>query len=286
MPIVRSFVESIMGKKPETGVDPMEAVAMGAAIQAGILSGEVRGDIVLLDVTPLTLGVEVLGGLTEPLIDRNTTIPTAKSKIFTTAADNQTVVTINVVQGERAMAADNVSLGSFNLGGIPPTARGIPQIEVKFDLDADGILNVAAKDLGTQKEAKITITASTKLAKDEINKMKSDAKEHIEQDKANREKVETKNEAENLIYSTEKLLAEQLKDKITEEQKLKVEGSIKELKEVLDKDTEIIKLKLDELKRISSEVNAMLYQQTPQSGAKQWKYTTTETPSNEQTSSK
>jgi molecular chaperone DnaK len=284
MPIVRSFVESIMGRKPETGVDPMEAVAMGAAIQAGILSGEVRGDIVLLDVTPLTLGVEVLGGLTEPLIDRNTTIPTAKSKIFTTAADNQTVVTVNVVQGERTMAADNISLGSFNLGGIPPTARGIPQIEVTFDLDADGILNAAAKDLGTQKEAKITITASTKLAKDEIDKMKLNAEEHAEQDKVKREKVEIRNEAENLIYSTEKLLREQLKDKITDEQKQKLESAIKELKDVLDKDTETIKLKLDDLKRISSEVNAVLYQQTPRSGAKQWTYTTKETPSDKQSS--
>lgn len=285
MPIVRSFVESIMGKKPETGVDPMEAVAIGAAIQAGILGGEIRGDIVLLDVTPLTLGVEVLGGLTEPLIDRNTTIPTTKAKIFTTAADNQTSVTINVVQGERTMAADNVSLGSFNLGGIPPTARGVPQIDVKFDLDADGILNVAAKDLGTQKEAKITITASIKLAKDEIDKMKKDAEVHTEQDRARREKVETRNEAENFIYSTEKLLREQLKDKISEEQKLKVEAAIKELKDVLDKDLDTIKLKLDELKRISSEVNAALYQHIPQSGAKQWKYTTTETPSDQQTPS-
>src|SRR5246127_1131788 len=175
IPLVKKFVANLMGKEPEAGIDPMEAVALGAAVQAGIIGGEVTSDIVLLDVTPLTLGLEVLGGLREPIIDRNTTIPTSKSKIFTTAADNQTAVTIHVVQGERPMAADNVSLGSFNLSGILPAPRGIPQIEVKFDIDANGILNVAAKDLATQKEAKITITASTKLAKEDIEKMTKDA---------------------------------------------------------------------------------------------------------------
>ncbi|TBR22634.1 MAG: molecular chaperone DnaK, partial [Candidatus Nitrosotenuis sp.] len=168
IPLVKKFVGDVIGKDPESGVDPMEAVAVGAAIQAGIIAGDVTSDIVLLDVTPLTLGVETLGGLREPLIERNTTIPTSKTKIFTTAADNQTAVTIHVVQGERPMAADNVSLGSFNLTGLPPAPRGIPQIEVKFDIDANGILNVTAKDLGTKKEAKITIQAGSKLSKDEI----------------------------------------------------------------------------------------------------------------------
>ena len=165
MPIVRQFVASVMGKEPERGVDPMEAVAMGAAVQGAIIAGDVSTDILLVDVTPLTLGVEVLGGLKEPLIERNTTIPSKKSKVFTTAADYQTAVTIHVVQGERPMASDCVSLGIFNLSGIPPAPRGVPQIEVTFDIDANGILNVTAKDLATSKEAKITITANTKLSK-------------------------------------------------------------------------------------------------------------------------
>ncbi|KKK76394.1 hypothetical protein LCGC14_2864080, partial [marine sediment metagenome] len=175
MPLVRKFVGSVMGREPESGVDPMEAVATGAAIQAGIIAGDVTSDIVLLDVTPLTLGIETLGGIREPLIERNTTIPTSKNKVFTTAADNQTAVTIHVVQGERPMAADNVSLGSFNLTDLPPAPRGIPQIDVKFDIDANGILNVTATDLGTKKDAKITIEAGSKLSKDEIEKLKEDA---------------------------------------------------------------------------------------------------------------
>src|SRR5207245_1791570 len=218
MPLVRKFVASVLGKEPEAGVDPMEAVALGAGIQAGIIAGEVTSDIVLLDVTPLTLGVEVLGGLREPLIERNTTIPTSKSKVFTTAADNQTAVTVHIVQGERPMAADNVSLGSFNLSGIPPAPRGIPQIEVKFDIDANGILNVTAKDLGTQKEAKITITASTKLSKDEIEKLRKDAEVYADQDKKKKEEIEIKNEAEGYIYTTKKLINQDQKDKITQEQ--------------------------------------------------------------------
>ena len=172
IPLVRKFVGNLIGKEPESGVDPMEAVALGAAIQAGIIAGDVASDIVLLDVTPLTLGIETLGGVREPLIERNTTIPTSKSKVFTTAADNQTAVTIHIVQGERPMAADNVSLGSFNLSDLPPAPRGVPQIEVKFDIDANGILNVTATDLGTKKEAKITIEAGSKLSKDEIEKIK------------------------------------------------------------------------------------------------------------------
>jgi molecular chaperone DnaK len=270
IPLVRRFVASVMGKEPESGVDPMEAVALGAGIQAGIIAGDVTSDIVLLDVTPLTLGVEVLGGLREPLIERNTTIPTAKSKIFTTAADNQTAVTIHIVQGERPMASDNVSLGSFNLSGIPPAPRGIPQIEVKFDLDANGILNVTAKDLGTQKEAKITITASTKLSKEEIEKLKKDAELYAEQDKKKKEEIDLKNEAESYIYTTEKLINQDLKDKITQEQGIKVTDAVKELKDVLEKGPTEIKSKLDALKTIVNEISTELYKNvTPPQGSGQ-----------------
>lgn len=270
IPLVRKFVASVTNKEPESGVDPMEAVALGAGIQAGIIAGEVTSDIVLLDVTPLTLGVEVLGGLREPLIERNTTIPTSKSKVFTTAADNQTTVTIHIVQGERPMATDNVSLGSFNLSGIPPAPRGIPQIEVKFDIDANGILNVAAKDLGTQKEAKITITASTKLSKEEIEKLQKDAELYAEQDKKKKEEIDIKNEAENFIYATEKLVNQDLKDKVTQEQGIKVTNAIRELKDVLEKGSVEIKQKLDTLKSIVNEISTELYKNvTPQAGASQ-----------------
>lgn len=270
IPLVRRFVASVMGKEPESGVDPMEAVALGAGIQAGIIAGDVTSDIVLLDVTPLTLGVEVLGGLREPLIERNTTIPTAKSKIFTTAADNQTAVTIHIVQGERPMASDNVSLGSFNFSGIPPAPRGIPQIEVKFDLDANGILNVTAKDLGTQKEAKITITASTKLSKEEIEKLKKDAELYAEQDKKKKEEIDLKNEAESYIYTTEKLINQDLKDKINQEQGIKVTNAVKELKDVLEKGPTEIKSKLDVLKTIVNEISTELYKNvTPPQGSGQ-----------------
>ncbi len=270
MPFIRKFVASVMGKDPESGVDPMEAVALGAAIQAGIIAGEVTSDIVLLDVTPLTLGVEVLGGLREPIIERNTTIPSSKSKVFTTAADNQTAVTIHIVQGERPMAADNVSLGSFNLSGIPPAPRGVPQIDVKFDIDANGILNVTAKDLATQKEAKITITASTKLSKDDIEKMKKDAETFSEQDKKKKEEVEVKNEAQQYIYATEKLITQDLKDKISQDQGIKVSEAIKELKDVLDKDAAEIKPKLDALKKLVNDISTELYKNVtppPEAGA-------------------
>ncbi|HSD05475.1 MAG TPA: molecular chaperone DnaK [Nitrosopumilaceae archaeon] len=270
IPLVRKFVASVMGKEPESGVDPMEAVALGAGIQAGIIAGDVTSDIVLLDVTPLTLGVEVLGGLREPLIDRNTTIPTSKGKVFTTAADNQTAVTIHIVQGERPMATDNVSLGSFNLSGIPPAPRGIPQIEVKFDLDANGILNVVAKDLGTQKEAKITITASTKLSKEEIEKLKKDAELYAEQDKKKKEEIDVKNEAEGYIYTTEKLVNQDLKDKIKPEQVTKVNDAVKELKDVLEKGSIEIKPKLDALKSLVNEISTELYKNvTPPPGSGQ-----------------
>ncbi len=267
IPLVRKFVATVMGKDPEAGVDPMEAVALGAAIQAGIIAGEVTSDIVLLDVIPLTLGVEVLGGLREPIIDRNTTIPTSKSKTFTTAADNQTAVTIHIVQGERPMASDNVSLGSFNLSGIPPAPRGVPQIEVKYDIDANGILNVTARDLATQKEAKITISASTKLSKDDIEKMKKDAETFAEQDKKKKEEVEVKNEAEQYIYTTEKLVNQDLKDKISQDQGIKVTNAIKDLKDVLSKEPAEIKQKLDALKKIVNEITTELYKNvTPPPG--------------------
>lgn len=259
IPLVKKFVGDIIGKNPESGVDPMEAVAMGAAIQAGIIAGDVTSDIVLLDVTPLTLGVETLGGLREPLIERNTTIPTSKTKIFTTAADNQTAVTIHVVQGERPMAADNVSLGSFNLTGIPPAPRGIPQIEVKFDIDANGIINVTAKDLGTQKEAKITIQASSKLSKDEIDKLKQDAEKFADEDKKKKESVDLRNEAESFVYTTEKLITQDLKDKLTQEQGIKISEAVKEVKEVLDKEPEQIRPKLDALKTLVNQVTTELY---------------------------
>jgi len=233
IPLVRKFVGSLIGKEPESGVDPMEAVALGAAIQAGIIAGDVTSDIVLLDVTPLTLGIETLGGVREQLIERNTTIPTSKSKVFTTAADNQTAVTIHVVQGERPMAADNVSLGSFNLTDLPPAPRGIPQIDVKFDIDANGILNVTATDLGTKKEAKITIEAGSKLSKDEIEKLKEDAEKHSEEDKKKKEAIDIKNEAESYIYTTEKLIGQDLKDKIPQEKGIKISDAVKELKDVL-----------------------------------------------------
>ena len=222
MPIVRQFISTIMSKEAEGGIDPMEAVAMGAAIQAAIIAGDVSTDILLVDVTPLTLGVEVLNGLKEPLIDRNTTIPTKKSKVFTTAADYQTAVTIHIVQGERAMASDCVSLGMFNLSGLPPAPRGVPQIEVAFDIDANGILNVTAKDLATAREAKITITANTKLGKDEIEKLKNEADKFAEADKKKREEAEVKNEADNLVYAAEKLIKQDLKDKIKPEQSEKI----------------------------------------------------------------
>ncbi|MDH3611219.1 MAG: molecular chaperone DnaK [Nitrosopumilus sp.] len=270
IPLVKKFVSEVIGKDVESGVDPMEAVAMGAAIQAGIIAGDVTSDIVLLDVTPLTLGIETMGGVREPLIERNTTIPTSKSKVFTTAADNQTAVTIHVVQGERPMANDNVSLGSFNLTDLPPAPRGIPQIEVKFDIDANGIINVTAKDLGTKKEATITIESNTKLSKDEIEKLKEDAEKFSEEDKKKKEKIDLKNEAESFIYTTEKLVNHDLKDKISQEQGIKVSETIKEVKEALDKEPDELKPKLETLKSTVNEITTELYKNvTPPPGPDQ-----------------
>jgi len=264
IPLVKKFVGEVLGKEPESGIDPMEAVAMGAAIQAGIIAGDVTSDIVLLDVTPLTLGIETLGGVREPLIERNTTIPTSKSKVFTTAADNQTAVTIHVVQGERPMATDNVSLGSFNLTDLPPAPRGIPQIEVKFDIDANGIINVAAKDLGTKKEAKITISSNSKLSKEEIEKLKEDAEKFSDEDKKKKEKIDLRNEAESFIYTVEKLVNHDLKDKISQEQGIKVTDAVKEVKESLDKEIDILKPKLDTLKTLVNEITTELYKNSTQ----------------------
>jgi molecular chaperone DnaK len=260
MPIVRQFITNVMGKEPERGIDPMEAVAMGAAIQGAIIAGDVTTDILLVDVTPLTLGVEVLGGLKEPLIDRNTTIPTKKSKVFTTAADYQNAVTVHVVQGERSMAADCVSLGMFNLSGIPPAPRGIPQVEVTFDIDANGILNVTAKDLATSKESKITISANTKLSKDDIERLKKESEQFAEQDKKKKDEAEVKNEADNLIYTAEKLTQQDLKDKIKPEQIEKVNNAVKELREsVTSNNIEEIKKKIEGLKNIVGEISTEAY---------------------------
>jgi molecular chaperone DnaK len=262
MPIVRQFVASVMGKEPDRGIDPMEAVALGAAIQGAIIAGDVSTDILLVDVTPLTLGVEVLGGLKESLIDRNTTIPTKKSKVFTTAADYQTSVTIHIVQGERPMAADCVSLGMFNLSGIPPAPRGIPQVEVTFDIDANGILNVTARDLATSKEAKITIAANNKLSKDEIAKLKKESEQFADADKKKLEEAELKNEADNLIYAAEKLVQHDLKDKIKPDQNEKMSKAIQELRNAISTNNlDEIKNKIQALKNLTGEISSEAYRQ-------------------------
>ncbi|MEX2752967.1 MAG: molecular chaperone DnaK [Candidatus Freyarchaeota archaeon] len=268
MPIVRKFVEDFMGKPAERGVDPMECVAMGAAIQGAVLAGEVT-DILLLDVTPLSLGVETLGGVVAKIIERNTTIPTRRSQIFTTASDFQTTVTIHVVQGERPMAADNVSLGMFNLTGIPPAPRGVPQIEVTFDIDANGILNVSAKDLATGNEQKITITATTKLSEAEKERMIREAEQFAEQDRKKKEEAETRNEADSLIYTTNKTIKD-LGDKISSDQKERLEKAVKELQEALGKkEIEPIKSKIENLKNVLQEVSTMVYQRVAQEQARQ-----------------
>ncbi|MGB9936461.1 MAG: molecular chaperone DnaK [Methanobacterium sp.] len=260
MPVVQKFVEDFIGKPIERGIDPMECVAMGASIQAGVLAGEIK-DLVLLDVTPLSLGIETLGNVATKLIERNTTIPTKKSQVFSTAADNQTSVDIHVLQGERPMAYDNTTLGRFQLVGIPPAPRGVPQIEVTFDIDANGIMNVSAKDMGTGKEQAITITASTKMSSDEIDQKVREAEMHAEEDKKKQEEIQVRNDADSMIYTSEKTL-EELGDKVEAAQKEKIEALVKELRELTGgDDIAAIKAKTEELTKVVQEVGAKIYQE-------------------------
>ena len=258
MPLVIKTVEKFFGKKPNASVNPDEVVALGAAIQGGVLQGDVK-DVLLLDVTPLTLGIETMGGVRTPLIERNTTVPTAKSQIFSTAADSQPSVEIHVLQGEREMAADNKTLGRFILDGIPPAPRGIPQVEVSFDIDANGILSVKAKDKATGKEQSIRIEASTGLSKEEVEKMKKDAEAHAEEDKKKKELIEARNMADTLIYSTEKSMRE-AGDKVTADEKKPVEEAIENLKKVKDgDDLEAIKKATEEMSMAAQKIGEKLY---------------------------
>jgi molecular chaperone DnaK len=261
VPRVQELTKSLFGKDPHKGVNPDEVVALGAAVQAGVLAGEVK-DVLLLDVTPLTLGIETLGGVRTKLIEKNTTIPTRKGEIFTTAADGQTSVEIHVLQGEREMARDNRTLGRFNLVGIPSAPRGVPQIEVTFDIDANGIVNVSAKDLGTGKEQKITITASSGLSQEEIDKMVKDAELHAEEDKRKKEEIEVKNQADSLIYQTEKVLNEN-KDKLSETDCKAVEDALKDAKAAVESgDVNQIKAKMEILTKASHQLAEIMYKQT------------------------
>jgi molecular chaperone DnaK len=268
MPMVQAKVKEFFKREPNLSVNPDEVVALGAAVQAGIMSGETK-DILLLDVTPLTLGIETLGSVSTPLIERNSTIPTSKTQVFSTAADNQTSVDIHILQGERPMAADNKSLGRFILDGIPPAPRGIPQIEVSFDIDANGILNVKAKDKASGKEQKITITASTSLSKEEIEQMKRDAEMHADEDKRKRENIDIKNQAEATVFQLEKLIKES-GDKMEAASKTELEqklGDLKSLKET--ENYEDIKVKMEEVNQLAQQIGAAMYQSASQAGAEQ-----------------
>jgi len=268
MPLVQQIVEETIGKKAERGIDPMECVAIGASIQGAILAGEIS-DIVLLDVTPLSLGVETLGSVMTKVLEKNTTIPTKQTQTFTTAADMQTAVTIHVLQGERAMARDNISLGRFDLTGIPPAPRGIPQIEVTFDINADGVLNVSAKDLGTGKQMGITITASTKLSQNEKDRMIREAEQFAEQDRKAKEEAETRNTADSLIYTTEKTLSE-VGDKLPSELKGRIQSSLDELKKAAKEGTlDEVKAKTEVLTKVVQEAGAEIYKQTQAQQAQQ-----------------
>ena len=267
MPKVQQKVKELFGKEPHKGVNPDEVVAVGAAIQGGVLRGDVK-DVLLLDVTPLSLGIETLGGVFTKLIEKNTTVPTKKSQIFSTAADNQPAVSIHVLQGEREMAGNNKTIGRFELAEIPPAPRGVPQIEVTFDLDANGILHVSAKDMGTGKEQSIKITASSGLSEDEIKKMQQDAELHAEEDKKRKEVVETKNQADSLVYATEKSLKD-LGDKVDAETKSKVEQEIESLKKIIEKGDNVDEMKkgIDSLTQASHKLAEIMYAQATQDQA-------------------
>jgi molecular chaperone DnaK len=265
MPMVQELVQSLTNKTPNKSVNPDEVVALGAAIQGGVLAGDVK-DVLLLDVTPLSLGLETLGGVMTPLIPRNTTIPTRKTEVFSTAEDNQTAVDVHVLQGERPMAKDNKTLGMFRLDGIPAAPRGLPQIEVTFDIDANGILDVTAKDKATGKEQKIQITASTNLSESEVESMVNAAKQHEAEDTKLRELIQTRNQADQMIYATEKSLSE-LGDKVAEGEKSQIEGMIAELKTaVTTEDTTQIKTLTEQLQQASHALSQQLYQSQAQPG--------------------
>jgi molecular chaperone DnaK len=263
--MVQKLVENIFGRTPSKGVNPDEVVAVGAAIQGGVLSGEVK-DVLLLDVTPLSLGIETLGGVMTKLIEKNTTIPTRKSQIFSTAADNQTAVTIHVIQGERTMAGDNKTLGRFELVGIPPAPRGMPQIEVTFDIDANGIVHVSAKDLGTGKEQSIRITASSGLSKEEIEKLVREAESHAEEDRKRKELIEARNQADSLAYSIEKNVKE-FGDKIDAAEKSRIEDAIAKVRKAMEgDDLAAIQSAQEELTQASHKLAEAMYSKTAQTG--------------------
>jgi len=258
IPRVQSIVKDLFGKEPHKGVNPDEVVAVGAAIQAGVLAGEVK-DLLLLDVTPLSLGIETLGGVMTTLIPRNTTIPTRKSETFSTAADNQTSVEVHVLQGERPMARDNRPLGKFHLTGLPPAPRGVPQIEVTFDIDANGIVNVSAKDMATQKEQKITITSSSGLSKDEVDKMMREAESHADDDKKRKEEIETRNHADQAVYAAERMLKDN-GDKLSASDKQPIESAVESLKQSIERnDVAEMKRSMDALNTAQHKAAETLY---------------------------
>jgi molecular chaperone DnaK len=266
MPKVQQLVRDFFGKEPHKGVNPDEVVAIGAAAQGGVLTGEVK-DLLLLDVTPLSLGIETLGGVMTTLIARNTTIPTRKSETFSTAADNQTSVEVHVLQGERPMARDNRTLGKFHLTGLPPAPRGVPQIEVTFDIDANGIVNVSAKDMATQKEQKITITASSGLSKDEVDRMMREAESHADEDKRRKEEIETRNQADQAVYAAERMVKE-AGDKISASDRQPVESAMEDLKKAIEKnDVAEMKRGMEALNAAQHKIAEAMYRAAQPSGA-------------------